>query len=92
MPVPRDTHPADPTSGVATGQKPQNLGQDLLGLAGQFSWGSAGQGVGDEGKGIVRCAVGLGDGLPVRHEEFGADGRGRDATPLQEDAVEHTAR
>ena len=73
-------------------QKPQNLGQDLLGLAGQCSWGGAGQGVGDEGKGIVRRAVSLGDGLPVRHEEFGADGRGRDAAPLQEDAVEHTAR
>ena len=83
---------ADPKSSLGPGQKSQNLGQDLLGLAGQFRGGGAGQGVGDEGKGIVRRAVGLGNGLPVRNEEFGADGRGRDTTPLQEDAVEHTAR
>ena len=83
---------ADPISGVAPGQKPQNLGQDLSGLAGQFRGTDAGQRVGDEGKGIVRSTVSLGDGLRIGHEEFGTDGCGRDATPLQEDSVEHTAR
>jgi len=73
-------------------QEPQNLGQDLLGLAGQFSWGGTGHRMGDQGEGVVGGAMGFRDGPTVRHEEFGADGRGRDATPLQEDAVEHTAR
>lgn len=82
---------ADPKSSLGPGQKSQNLGQDLLGLAGQSRRGGAGQGVGDEGKGIIRGAVGLGDGLPVRNEEVGADGRDRDAPPFQEDAVQHTA-
>ena len=73
-------------------QEPQNLGQDLLGLAAQSRGGCAGQGVGDEGKGVIRRAVSLGDGLPVGDEEFGADGGDRNGAPLQEDAVEHTAR
>jgi len=73
-------------------QEPQHRRQHLFRLPGEFVLAGTGHRMGDQGEGVVRRAVGLGDGLPVRHEEFGADGRGRDATPLQEDAVEHTAR
>ena len=82
---------ADPKSSLGPGQKSQNLGQDLLGLAGQSRRGGAGQGVGDEGKGIIRGAMRLGDGLAVGDEEIGTDRRGWNATPLQEDTVQHTA-
>ncbi len=73
---------ADPISDLAPRQKSQDLGENLLCLAGQLGGGGAGQGVGDKGKGIIRCTVSLGDGLSIGHEQIGTDGRGRNTTPL----------
>ena len=73
-------------------EKTQDLREDPLRLSGQFSLAGAGQGMGDEGKRILGGAVRLCDGPAIGYEGIGADNRGRDATPLQQDAVEHTAR
>lgn len=72
-------------------QEPQHRRQHLFRLPDQLVLAGTGHRMGDEGKGIIRGAVGLGDGLPVWNEEVGADGRDRDAPPFQEDAVQHTA-
>ena len=73
-------------------QEPQHRRQHLFRLPGQLVLAGTGHRMGDQGEVVVGGAMGFRDGPTVRHEEFGADGGDRNAAPLQEDAVEHTAR
>ena len=77
--------------GRSKDEESEDAGQDLLGLVLQLLRGRAGQRVRNEGKGIARRAMRLGDGLAIRDETIGADGCGWSAASLQEDAVQHTA-
>ncbi len=63
-------------------QEPQHRRQHLFRLPGQLVLAGTGHRMGDEGKGVIRCAVSLGDGLSIGHEQIGTDGRGRNTSPL----------
>ena len=90
LPISQRVPSAAPDSSAE--QEPQHRRQHLFRLPGQLVLAGTGHRMGDQGEGVVGGAMGFRDGPTVRHEEFGADGGDRNAAPLQEDAVEHTAR